>query len=187
MTIFHSDYFVTCEPLCRVPQDINPDPSAKSAPVGNESPKVDKSPSPQGEKTKAESPKPPRPKGARGSFGASGALHSPTCAASTIILWVLPQARSRPSPPRPLPRAPGPMDSGLPMGINLAKARPCPSLRSCRDSIQGLQSLCGTTQSLSKLDSTSGSSSQWSSIPMLTRRTSRHSTPIWSPPRVELM
>jgi hypothetical protein len=39
-------YFLICEPLYRVPQDINPDPSAKSAPGDGESLKVDKPPSP---------------------------------------------------------------------------------------------------------------------------------------------
>jgi hypothetical protein len=39
---FLLDYFLICEPLCGVPQDINLDPSARSAPVDAESPKVDK-------------------------------------------------------------------------------------------------------------------------------------------------
>jgi hypothetical protein len=43
---FILDYFVTCGPLCRVPQDISPDSSAKTAVVGGESTKVDMPPSP---------------------------------------------------------------------------------------------------------------------------------------------
>jgi hypothetical protein len=65
--------------MCRVPQDINPDSSAKSALVDNESPKVDKPPSPQTEKTMPESPS---PKSARGSPGNGGAPSSPSRATS---------------------------------------------------------------------------------------------------------
>jgi hypothetical protein len=43
---FLLDYFLIHEPLCRVPQNINPDSSAKSALVGSESPKLDKPSSP---------------------------------------------------------------------------------------------------------------------------------------------
>jgi hypothetical protein len=46
---FILDQFVICEPLCRVPQDINLDSSTKSAPVGSESPKVTKPPAPNTE------------------------------------------------------------------------------------------------------------------------------------------
>jgi hypothetical protein len=42
---FLLDYFLICEPLYRVPQDINPDPSAKSALGDGECLKVDKPPS----------------------------------------------------------------------------------------------------------------------------------------------
>jgi hypothetical protein len=51
MSIFLIDPYVICEPLCRVPRDINLDSSAKSSPVDDESPKVDKPPRPQVEKT----------------------------------------------------------------------------------------------------------------------------------------
>jgi hypothetical protein len=64
-----------------VPQDINPDPSAKSAPAGGESPKVDKPPRPQAERTMPNSPKPSSPKDARGPLGSGGALTSPIHAA----------------------------------------------------------------------------------------------------------
>jgi hypothetical protein len=46
---FILDQFVICEPLCRVPRDINLDSSTKSAPVGSESPKVTKPPAPNTE------------------------------------------------------------------------------------------------------------------------------------------
>jgi hypothetical protein len=66
--------------MYRVPQDINPNPSAKSAPVSSEPQKVDKPLSPQAEKTKAESLKPPSPEGSQGSSGAGGAPYPLTCA-----------------------------------------------------------------------------------------------------------
>jgi hypothetical protein len=65
-----------------VTQDIKPDSSAKSAPIGSESPKVDKPPSPPAEKTAPEPPKPPSPKDTQGSPGVGGAPPSPTHAAS---------------------------------------------------------------------------------------------------------
>jgi hypothetical protein len=46
-----ADYLVNGEPLCRVPQDINPTPYVKSVPVGSESRKVDKPLSSQAKKT----------------------------------------------------------------------------------------------------------------------------------------
>jgi hypothetical protein len=57
---------------------MNLDYSAKSAPVGGESAKVDKLPNPQAEKTVLEPQKPPWQKDARGSPGTGGALLSPT-------------------------------------------------------------------------------------------------------------
>jgi hypothetical protein len=42
--IYIANYLVNHEPLCRVPQDINPAPSAKGVLVSSESPKVDKPP-----------------------------------------------------------------------------------------------------------------------------------------------
>jgi hypothetical protein len=57
--VFITYCLVNHEPLFRVPQDINPIPSAKSVPVSDESPKVDKPPSPQAEKTTPEPLKPP--------------------------------------------------------------------------------------------------------------------------------
>jgi hypothetical protein len=65
-----------------VPQDINPDSSAKSALVDGESPKVDKPLSPQAERTTPEPTKPSSTKDARGSPSDGGAPTSPTCAAS---------------------------------------------------------------------------------------------------------
>jgi hypothetical protein len=50
-------------------------------------------------------------------------------------LRVLPQVRSKMSSLKHLPRAPDPMDLGLPMGINLGMARPCLSPRNSHDSI----------------------------------------------------
>jgi hypothetical protein len=50
--------------MCRVPHDINPDHSGKSAPVDGESPKVDKTPGSQAERTVPDPPKPSSPKDA---------------------------------------------------------------------------------------------------------------------------
>jgi hypothetical protein len=61
-----------------VPQDVNPDSSPKSAPVGSKSPKVDKPLIPQTMKTTPKSLKLPSPKSARGSPGTGGAPSSPT-------------------------------------------------------------------------------------------------------------
>jgi hypothetical protein len=63
-----------------VPQDINLDSAAKSAPVGGESPMVVKPLSPQAEKSV---PKPPSPKGAQSPASAEGAPTYPTCVASS--------------------------------------------------------------------------------------------------------
>jgi hypothetical protein len=73
-------------------------------------------------------------------------------------LWALPQAQKQPSPLKHLPQAPSPMDSGLSMGISMVRTHLCLSLKNHRNSIHGLQSPCGTTQNLSRLDSTSGGS-----------------------------
>jgi hypothetical protein len=63
-------------------KDFSPDSATKSAPIGNESPKVDKPPSPQVERTVPDPPKPLSPKDARGFPGAGSALTSPSRAAS---------------------------------------------------------------------------------------------------------
>jgi hypothetical protein len=82
--LFILDQFIAHGPLRRVPQDINPDSSTKSAPVGSVSPKVNKLPTPNTEKTAPESPKPPSPGGTQGSTCACGALPSlPIQAASS--------------------------------------------------------------------------------------------------------
>jgi hypothetical protein len=74
------NYFITCGPLCRAPQDINLDSSVMNVPVRGELPKVDKPLSPHAEKTVPESPKPLSPKGTQCSRNAGGAP-SPTRAA----------------------------------------------------------------------------------------------------------
>jgi hypothetical protein len=68
--------------MCRVPRDINLDSSTKGISISSESPKVDKPPSPQAEKTMPEPLKPPSPKDARGSPSTGDAPPSPTRAAS---------------------------------------------------------------------------------------------------------
>jgi hypothetical protein len=73
-------------------------------------------------------------------------------------LQVLPQGLNQPSPLEHLPQAPSPMDLRLLVGLSLVRAHPFHSLRNLHDSIHGLQSLYGTTQNLSRLDSTSGGS-----------------------------
>jgi hypothetical protein len=79
---FITDYLVNREPLCRVPQDINPISSAMRVPVGGESPKVDKPLSPQAEKTTPEPLKPLSPTGAQSPISAGGTPTSPTHVAS---------------------------------------------------------------------------------------------------------
>jgi hypothetical protein len=73
--------------------------------------------------------------------------------------------------PEASPPSTGPMDSGLLVGMNLVRAHSCLSPRNSYDNIHGLQSLCGTTQCLSRLNSTLGGSSQRPSITKLARRT----------------
>jgi hypothetical protein len=69
---FITDCLVNREPLCKVPQDMNPIPSAKSVPVSDESVKVDNPPSPQVEKTTPEPSKPLSSTGAQGPIAAGG-------------------------------------------------------------------------------------------------------------------
>jgi hypothetical protein len=139
-----------------VPQDTNADSSAKSAPVGSESLMVDKPLSPPAEKT---TPEPRSPQAQR--------MHKSPLVPVVLrllqqvppwakTLWVLPQARSEPGPQKHLPRAPGPMDLGLSVGIYTARAHPCLSPKNHRSNILGLQSLCGTTLNLFGPDSTAG-------------------------------
>jgi hypothetical protein len=64
-----------------VPEDINSDPSMKSAPDGSNPLKADKPPSPQTKRTVPDSLKPSSLKGVQGFPGAIGALTSPTHAA----------------------------------------------------------------------------------------------------------
>jgi hypothetical protein len=66
-----------------VPQDINPDSSTKSAPVGGESPKVTNPLAPNTEETAQASRKPLNPSGTQNSPGAGGAPSSPSRAASS--------------------------------------------------------------------------------------------------------
>jgi hypothetical protein len=72
------DQFVTCEPLCRVPHDINPESPTKSVPTGGESPKVNEPPTPNAKETALEFSKPLSPCGARSSPNAGGAPSSNT-------------------------------------------------------------------------------------------------------------
>jgi hypothetical protein len=73
-------------------------------------------------------------------------------------LWVPPQGQHQVNPPEHLPQAPSPMDSELLVGLSLVRAHLCHSLRNLHDSVHRLQSLYGTTQTLSRPDSTSVSS-----------------------------
>jgi hypothetical protein len=66
-----------------VPQDINPDSSTKSSPVGGKPPKATKPPTPNAKETTQESSKSMSPDGTQDSLGAGGALTSPTQAASS--------------------------------------------------------------------------------------------------------
>jgi hypothetical protein len=66
------------EPLCRVPQDINLDPSTKSASVGGKNPNMDK---PRVLKLTEPPLNPQSPKDSRGSPGVDGAPPCPTRAA----------------------------------------------------------------------------------------------------------
>jgi hypothetical protein len=79
---FITDYLVNCEPLCRIPHDINPAPSAKSVLVSSEFPKVDKPLNPQAKKTTPEPSKPSSPTGAQSPIYAGGTPTSPCHMAS---------------------------------------------------------------------------------------------------------
>jgi hypothetical protein len=59
-----------------IPQDVDLVSSEKGVPVGGESPKVDKPPSPQAKKSMPESPKPPSPGNVQGPTDAEGTLTS---------------------------------------------------------------------------------------------------------------
>jgi hypothetical protein len=127
-----TDYLVNHEPLCRVPQDINTVPPAKSVPVDDESPKVDKPPSPQAEKTTPEPSKPPSPTGAQGLIGADGTLTSPTHTASgqdAANNSSRPESAEHPKMPRPSPRsyglgAPGGSQNGEGSSMPQSKKQP---------------------------------------------------------------
>jgi hypothetical protein len=71
--LFVLNQVVTCEPLHRVPRDINLDPSMQSFPKSGESPKADKPSSPNTEKSVPGSSKPLGPGGTQSSPGAGGA------------------------------------------------------------------------------------------------------------------
>jgi hypothetical protein len=136
--MFPLHYFLICEPLCRVPRDINPISFAKNATTGGESQKVDKPRRPQAEKTAPDNLKPPSPKDMQHSSHTGGALPSPTCAASGHNPT---GASTGPEPaesPKHLHQDTSPMDSGLLVGTKLARAHPCLNLKSCRSSIHKL-------------------------------------------------
>jgi hypothetical protein len=61
-SVFPSWWFLTREPLYRVPQDINQDSTAKSTPASDKSPKVDKPLGPQAGKIMSDSLMPSSPK-----------------------------------------------------------------------------------------------------------------------------
>jgi hypothetical protein len=121
-----------------VPQDINSNPSVKSALAGGETQKVDKPLSPQAERTAPDSLKPSSPKGARGSPSADGAVTSPTRVASC------PDPADTSSVPEPtkspehLPQALGLMDSGLLVSLSMVRAHLCYSLGRFCNSAHGL-------------------------------------------------
>jgi hypothetical protein len=100
-----------CEPLCRVPQDINVGPSMKSAPADSKSPKVDKPPSPQAERIAPDSLKPSSPKGAHGSPGAGNALTCPTHGSPNLDPTSTPSVQKPSESPRASP--PSPRSRGL--------------------------------------------------------------------------
>jgi hypothetical protein len=107
---FISNYLVNREPLCRVPEDINPAPSTKSVPVGSESPKADKPPSPQADTTTPEPLKPPSATGAQSPIGADGTLTSPIHMASgqdAANNSPKPESTEWPEMPPPSPRSYG--------------------------------------------------------------------------------
>jgi hypothetical protein len=119
---------VTCEPLCRVPQDINPDSSTKSVPTSGESPKTNKPPTPNTEKTVLGSSKPPSLGGTQNSPGAGGAPSSfaqsapspsPTGASSSSKMAKSPKT----SPPSPQSYGLGSV-GGYPLGCD--SSVPCP-------------------------------------------------------------
>jgi hypothetical protein len=143
------------EPLCRVLQDIKPYPSVKSSSAGGESLKVDKPLSPQAMRTVPDSREPSSRKGAQGSPGAGILQLLQPMPPWGRTLWAPPQCQNQPTPLEHLPQAPSFMYSGLPMGLSMVRAHPCHSLRRFHDSVHRSQSSYGTTQTLSRMDSTS--------------------------------
>jgi hypothetical protein len=146
---------VTCEPLCRVPQDMNPDSSMKSVPMSGESPKVDKPPTPDTKMSVLGSSKPPSPGGARNSPGAGGA-HSSFTKVAPSSGPVGASSGSRPDEsPETSPSCPSPMDSGPLMGTLLVVTLPCPIRRNNHNSTHGLLSPWPITLCSSKPNSIS--------------------------------
>jgi hypothetical protein len=100
------DQFVTCEPLRRVPRDINPDSSTKSVPMNGQSPKADKPPTPNIEKSMPESLNPPSLGGAQNSPRAGGtpsssAQASPSSGLAGAFSGSRPAESPKTSPPGP--------------------------------------------------------------------------------------
>jgi hypothetical protein len=151
--------------LCRVPQDINPDSSTNYAPTGGEYPKVNKPPTPNTEEIvqglrcpRAQVVQKTPPMLVVPHLPPPKLLHVPT-------LWLPPLVWSQLSPPRCSHQAPGPMDSGPPVGTIQVKAHLCLARRTNRDNIHELQSPLPIILSLSKSSSTSAGSSPQPSTP----------------------
>jgi hypothetical protein len=100
------EHLLTYASLHRVPWDINPDSSAQDVWASGESPKVDKPPTPNTEKTAPKPTQPLSPGGAQSSSSASGAL-SPSAKAGPspnsigASPGLKPAKSSKTSPPSP--------------------------------------------------------------------------------------
>jgi hypothetical protein len=175
---FILDYFVTCAPLCSMPQDINPDSSTKGTPASVESPKEDKPMNPHAKKTMLESPKPPSPRGTQGSPSASGAPSSPTQAASGSNLMGASSAPEPTESPKASPPSPRSYGLGVTGGYQPGEGSSAPqSKRQPQQYSWVTDSLCENPKFI-QAGSTSACLSQRLLIPLQTKRTSRHSTPI---------
>jgi hypothetical protein len=116
-------------PLYRIPQDIDPVSSIKGVPTGSRSPKVDRHPSAQAEKTTQESLKPLSPSNAQGPTSTEGTLTSPFHATPSHDTMNI-SLRSEPTAmPKMIPSSPQSFRLGAPSGLHTGKGSLVPSFR----------------------------------------------------------
>jgi hypothetical protein len=170
---------VTCEPLHRVPQDINPDSSTKSVLMNGESSKADKPLTPNTEKSVPESSKLLSPGGTQNSLGVGGTPSSTQASPSLGPAGVFSGSRLVESPRLPH-QAPGPIDLGPPADTLLVVILTCLIQRNNHGSTHGLLSPWLIIPTSSKPDSISTGLLSQQSTPKRTKRTSKRFIRTWS-------